>query len=338
MIAETNLAAEAREAVMRCYRAALEAAADDDSLTKSAGAAKPPTKAGMMARSPVGVIGNFETELRQRMLDELRHHTDRAGTSHTHFWERLFAKATPEDLATLIQEAMEAADAKEKADKDQELEEKHGIKGIEDRLGAVEDHLVGDGDGRFPGPEDEQEQPTDVNSPDTGRNTAALLSHYRGRPLGVEAKKPDADEWAMTTPDPTKPGGGRVTTYGPHGVTAQSTHEDPHEALAHMAAAGYTDPDPGSYSDHSNGPDWDWHHAAARQTSAANKMRAAGQDKEATQHEAEFYAQHPHPASRAERSKSKGSGKKHAAELGAAVKKLHKALADMEVEDATAAP
>lgn len=261
---------------------------------------------------------NFETALRQRMIDELRSHTDRGQTSHTYFWERLFQAATPDDLAELIQEAKAAADKKEAETKEQEAAEKEQETGHESRIAAVEDHLTGQGDGRFGSPPEEEQEPTDAASPETVGRVGTLLAHYRGRSLGVEAKKPDSDEHAMTTPNPDKPGAARVTTYGPRGVRGHSHHDTPRAAVMHMAAAGFTEPAPGSYAEHTNGAEWNWHHDAAIALSQGNAYRRDGDERMADQYEGQFYAANPHPGAAQQRRAERQDGEttdRHGAEL-----------------------
>ena len=309
----TPLTPETRAIVKRCHEDAIKLAWPEGwTLAKAVGA-----KANGKDATPQ----NFETALRQRMIDELRSHTDRGQNSHTYFWERLFQAATPDDLAELIQEAKAAADKKEAETEQQEAAEKEQETGHESRIAAVEDHLTGQGDGRFGEPPEEEQEPTDATSPETVGHAGKLLAHYRGRSLGVEARKPDSDEHAMTTPDPDKSGAARVTTYGPRGVRGHSHHETPGDAVMHMAAAGFTEPAPGSYAEHSESPDWDWHHQATHAASTANGLRAAGQQDAADDHESQFYGDNPHPAaSQQRRGERQGADEpSHGAELDGAV-------------------
>ena len=151
-------------------------------------------KAFSVAKSDDGTDttpANYEKRLRQRMIDELRSHTDRADTSHRHHWERLEQHATPDDLAAMIEEAKGQGNDKEKRDKDQALEEKHGIQGMDGRLEAVEDHLSGNGDGRFgeaEGATQRAERQGNDDAPDPAEvsaKVARLLAAYRGRVLGI---------------------------------------------------------------------------------------------------------------------------------------------------------
>jgi len=267
---------------------------------------------------------NYEKRLRQRLVDELMTHAERGKFAHRYHRERLEQHATPERIAALIEEAKQDADSQEHQDKQKQLEEKHGVAAIQERLGAVENHLVGSGDGRFGQPQADQDQPTDVNAPGTGAGVALLLRHYRGRPLGIEAKRiqksenksendenraSDPDQYAITTPDPDVAGGARVVIFTGSGIRAMSSHPEPHSALAHMVAAGFTDPAPGSYAECSASPDWDWLHTWAKSVSS-------GDDGELDQ----FHRERPHPASRAARINDESDPvQRHSSQLDQAV-------------------
>lgn len=283
---------------------------------------------------------NYERRLRDRMIDELGSHAERAGRNHKHFWERLQQHADPETLAEMIEQERKIADAKEKNGKAEQLEEQHGIKNMDGRLEAVEDHLVGNGDGRFSeqatggagarGSVGDEEQPDPAQ---TSAGIAKLLAAYRGRPMGVEAQRPRNDptaengdktsasfggaqrprnaqtaaDYAMTTPDPSTPGGARVVTWDESGPKTHSSHPDPHTALAQMVAAGYTDPAPGSYAEHSQSPDWDWLHKWAQHASSGDDTALS-----------QFHSERPHPAARAAR-QSGDLPKNHSEQLDRAV-------------------